>query len=171
MSINELHSLSGQAYVTERDQFIASQENPQLFNNGNNGGIHNGGGSAANPLPTIGYGYDLSQQSFSQISAYLTNALGGQQALSADQVAGLNIIQQWKNHAFSNLQLVQMAQGTFGTADQIAAVQSLVLNQSQATTLLNDALDGFGGFSGFEATLTRVLTSKPVATSRNRRSG
>ncbi|GLH77086.1 hypothetical protein SSBR45G_19940 [Bradyrhizobium sp. SSBR45G] len=160
MPIDKLHVLSGQQYVAERDQFIARQENPPLFNRGTNAGIHNGGGTALRPLPTIGYGYDLTQHNFNEISTYLTHALGGQQALTADQVAGLDIIRQWKSGLFTTVDFMQMVQGTFGTAAQITAVQSLTLTQSQATTLLDDTLDGFGGFSGFEATLTRVLTNK-----------
>ena len=157
MPIDKLHPLAGQAYLTERHDFIARVENPQLFNNGTLGGIHNGGGQPGAELPTIGYGFDFTQHRMPQIRAYLTGALGG--TLTADQQAGLNLIADYKNGVFSALQLINIARGTAGTAQQQAQLQSLTLTQNQATTLLNQVLDGFAGFQGIEQDLTRLLTT------------
>ena len=151
-------------YIGARNNFIKAKENALLFQfDGGQvfpGGdevslIHDGGGDNN---PTIGYGFNLSAQPFAKIEAFLTHAFGG--SLTSEQQAGLQFLQDWKNGLFTNRQIIDIAQGRQGTAQQIQALQSLQLNDTQATILLNDELDGFGGFAGRDAvTLSNKLGS------------
>jgi hypothetical protein len=115
MPIDNLHFLSDPEYKTQRDDFVAEPENRPLFRNGINGGILNDGIGH----PTIGFGYDLAQPSrtIGEITAYLTNALGG--TLTDDQQAGLDLLAEWKNGQFTNQDIINIANpgSSQGTAD------------------------------------------------------
>src|SRR5689334_12572598 len=104
MPIDKLHTLST-TYVDDRDQFMAPFENGPLFSRGTNGGIIDD----SIHHPTIGFGYDLAKtgRTIAEIRAYLTHALGG--TLTADQQAGLDILADWKNGLFTNLDIINIA--------------------------------------------------------------
>ena len=122
-------------------------------------------------IPTIGYGYNLEVRSFAEISAYLTDALGG--VLTSDQQAALQLIDDWKSGNTVTLHpksspattvsvtlgpsdIIDGAQGS-GAYSELDALASLSLTDAQATVLLNHTLDGFAGFTGEETKLTSDL--------------
>lgn len=132
------------SYERDRYYFMALPENGPLFNDNSdqktiNGGILPGGGRT--DLPTIGFGFDLSRHKYTDIEAYLTDALGG--TLTDQQQKGLDLIKDYKDGALSAQDLIAIAQGTFGSQEQQTYLKSLELTQSQARKLFDDVLDGF----------------------------
>ena len=128
MSLNSLHPVNLSLYANydaERDEILELSENTTF-----NGQITDVDGN-----PTVGYGFDLSQQdSYADIQFLLLTALGDTtEANSGDitdlpqpiQIA-LNAIQSYKN----------------GSPLDYSAVAAIDLTPAQATTLLNSYLDG-----------------------------
>lgn len=148
-------------YQQARNNFIKAKENAVLATGGtfdddgdNIRRIHDGGGDGN---PTLGYGFNLNAHSIAKITDYLTYAYGG--TLTQLQQDGIALIAQTKPNppTITPAQIIQFAQGTGGTANQQAAIQSLELDDAQAVRLLEADLDGHGNFTGREATITAEI--------------
>jgi hypothetical protein len=159
--VNITNSQAAATYQEARDHFIKAKENDVLATGGtlnaqniNIRRIHSGGGDGN---PTIGYGFNLNAHSYAKIESYLTHALGG--ALTQLQQDGLALIAQFKSDppTLTAAQIIAFAQGAAGTQAQQDAIQSLELNDAQATILLDADLDGHGGFTGREAAITTAI--------------
>ena len=133
---------------------IKQRENPWLYAGTGYERIHNGGGDGN---PTFGYGFNLAAFSAVVVEKVILHAYKG--VLSGQQSDGLDIILDWKtgasvwvsgqNVTLTNAHIINMADvslngapGAFGSASQRAAIQSLSLNDAQATRMLDVMIKG-----------------------------
>jgi len=148
-------------YIDDLYELLKRRENVNL----NFPGIHGDEGGVAGD-PAIGYGFDLSTWTISQIESALTYAFGG--SLTTDQQNGVGIIGNFKNGTISGATLIAIANGSAGTGAQQAALQSLQMTDIEATRLLDVVVLGRAGFTGFENELdTRLQAEGGRARSAN----
>jgi hypothetical protein len=149
MPLTSLNTLSEQEYFAQLYAIIKLRENAGLADNT----VHDGGGEGN---PTFGYGFNLNAFGASEVEqavryAYTSSAIG---ALTSSQETGLALVLAWKNQTdvvvggqtikLTKQNIIDMAAGDFGDPDQQIAVQSLTLNDIQATRLLDVAIKGSG---------------------------
>lgn len=152
-------------YNSDRDFLIKRRENQPLMN-----GVQ---GSCqyvelVRGNPTIGYGYDLSQNSFSQIRQGILYALGINQHLSiaqlrhtgrADLADALEEIRDWKSGATDRRGRLLVSLDTLmtdlGNGGRLS--QAIRMTDQAATILLDATLDGVAGQRNRERELTRII--------------
>lgn len=149
MAISNLNALSETEYFAELYTILKARENDGLAQTR----IHDGGGDGN---PTFGYGFNLAGFSASIVEQAIRYAFTGSFSgvLAADQEDGLDLVLAWKNQTdvvvggqtvkLTRQNVIDMAGGTFGDPAQIMAIQSLSLDVSQATRLLDVAVKGTG---------------------------
>jgi len=181
MALFNLNLLSQSAYFALLYDMIKKIENPFLYAGAGFQRIHDGGGDGN---PTFGYGFNLAAFSATVVEQVILHAYGG--SVTSQQRAGLDIILDWKNGApllvngvnvtLTNADIINMADvtldgspGAFGGAAQRDAVQSLFLNDAQATRMLDVMIkgdlnlvhiEGPPGSFGYEAGLDYRLTEE-----------
>lgn len=153
MPLSNLNPLTEQEYFDQLYAIIKIRENNGLQNNGGQPLIHNGGGDGN---PTFGYGFNLNVFGPAEVEGAIRYAFTGSTtgALTTDQEFGLSLVLAWKNQTdvifggqtvkLTKQNIIDMARNTFGDPDQRAAVQSLSLNDVEATRLLDVAIKGAG---------------------------
>ncbi len=154
MALSNVNQLSEGAYFSLLYDMIKQRENPWLYAGTGYERIHNGGGDGN---PTFGYGFNLNAFNASVVEEVILHAYNG--ALTAQQNNGLDLILDWKTGAsvlvngqyvtLTNANIINMADvslngapGAFGTTSQRAAIQSLSLNDAQATRMLDVMIKG-----------------------------
>ena len=183
MALSNLNLLSASSYFALVYDMIKKAENPFLYAGTGFQRIHDGGGDGN---PTFGYGFNLAAFSASVVEQVILHAYGG--SVTSQQRAGLDIVLDWKTGAplvvngvgvtLTNADIINMADvtldgapGAFGSAAQRDAVQSLFLNDAQATRMLDVMIkgdlglvhiEGPAGSFGYEAGLDYRLTEEGV---------
>ncbi len=154
MALSNLNTLSEAAYFSLLYDMIKQRENPWLYAGTGFERIHNGGGDGN---PTFGYGFNLAAFNANIVEQVISHAYSG--VLTARQGDGLDLILDWKTGApvwvggqsvtLTNANIINMADvslngapGAFGSSAQRAAIQSLSLNDAQATRMLNVMIKG-----------------------------
>ncbi|MFC2952878.1 calcium-binding protein [Marinicaulis aureus] len=154
MALSNLNLLSSTAYFSLLYDMIKQRENPWLYNGTGYERIHNGGGDGN---PTFGYGFNLAAFSASIVEQVIQHAYSN--SLAAQQDDGLDLILDWKtgasvfidgsNRTLTNADIINLADvslngapAAVGSAAQRAAVQSLSLNDAQATRMLDVMIKG-----------------------------
>ncbi|WDI30837.1 calcium-binding protein [Hyphococcus flavus] len=154
MALSNLNLLSGNAYFALLYDMIKQRENPWLYNGTGFERIHNGGGDGN---PTFGYGFNLAAFSASIVEQVILHAYSN--SLTGQQGDGLDLILDWKTGAavfidgqartLTNADIINLADvslngapGAVGSTAQRAAVQSLSLNDAQATRMLDVMIKG-----------------------------
>lgn len=129
-------------YDEARNNYLANKENAALFNNITSGLTTDSNGNVIQQnitfihndsvnLPTIGYGINLESLSYSNIEVIFNFAYNA--PLTNTQIAGLNIIKDWKvNGNLSKQQIIDIAQGRSGTISQQQQLQSLSMTHNEA---------------------------------------
>lgn len=115
--------------------------------------------------PTIGYGFDLGTYgTWSQVRATLEWAMGGSAGLTAQQLQGLQLIQDWRAAYDANASDAEAKKnivlGIAGSQSQKNAMASIKLTEIQATNLLEAMVfgDASAGITGDRAYLNNVRT-------------
>lgn len=183
MALSNLNLLSENAYFALLYDMIKQRENPWLYNGSGFERIHNGGGDGN---PTFGYGFNLAAFSASIVEQVILHAYSN--SLTGQQGDGLDLILDWKTGApvfidggtrtLANADIINLADtslngapGAVGNAAQRAAVQSLSLNDAQATRMLDVMIkgdlnlvhiEGPGGSWGYEDGLDYRLAEEGV---------
>lgn len=154
MALSNLNLLSEGAYFSLLYDMLKQRENPFLYAGTGFQRIHNGGGDGN---PTFGYGFNLAAFNANIVDQVIRHAYSN--SLSGLQRDGLDLILDWKtgtpvlingqNRTLTNANIINMADvslngapGAFGSASQRAAVQSLSLNDAQATRMLDVMVKG-----------------------------
>lgn len=154
MALSNLNLLSADDYFDLVYLSIKERENPWLLAGTGFERIHNGGGDGN---PTFGYGFNLAAFNASVVEAVILHAYGG--SLTGQQSAGLDLILDWKTGAtvfidgaarpLTNGDIINMADvglngapAAVGSSAQRAAIQSLSLNNAQATRMLDVMVKG-----------------------------
>lgn len=154
MALSNLNTLSETAYFSLLYDMLKQRENPFLLAGTGFQRIHNGGGDGN---PTFGYGFNLAAFNANIVEQVISHAYSG--VLTGQQGDGLDLILDWKTGApvwvggqsvtLTNANIINMADvslngapGAFGGASQRAALQSLVLNDAQATRMLDVMVKG-----------------------------
>ena len=154
MALSNLNILSESQYFALVYDMIKQRENPWLYNGTGFERIHNGGGDGN---PTFGYGFNLAAFDASVVEQVILHAYGN--SLNGLQSDGLDLILDWKTGALvnvngswvklTNANIINMADvglngapGAFGTNSQRAAIQSLSLNDVEATRMLDVMIKG-----------------------------
>ncbi len=148
-------------YISERNSHLKKLENPRLQDGRDEfSGIH--ADKDSNPSPTIGYGYNLTGKSLAQNTAFFTFAFGG--SLSPTQSSALGYLDDWQegravtiNGTPRVLTNQDILDGAEGLIPELAVLDSLKLNEAQASILLSDFLEGIPGFDGAEKGLNTAL--------------
>ncbi|MHA7872537.1 MAG: hypothetical protein ACX939_09330, partial [Hyphococcus sp.] len=154
MALSNLNLLSEGAYFTLLYDILKQRENPFLLAGTGFQRIHNGGGDGN---PTFGYGFNLAAFDATIVDQIIRHAYSN--VLTGQQQAGLDLVLDWKtgtpvlvggqNVTLTNANVINLADvslngspGAFGGASQRAAVQSLFLNDAQATRMLDVMVKG-----------------------------
>jgi len=159
------------SYTEARNNLIKEVENSFLaqgltmFGGQNISAIHDVRGN-----PTVGYGYDLTQRPIAEIEAFITHAFGG--TLTTLQEAGLQLIRDFRGGDLTAAQLINFAQAANPNTPNELALASLRMTDTEATLLLNAALDGLTvdgvEFAGFEDELSDFFGEADVELSVER---
>ena len=154
MALSNVNVLSESAYFSLLYDMIKPRENARLLAGTGDQRIHDGGGDGN---PTFGYGFNLAAFSASVVEQVITHAYSG--SLTSAQQDGLDLVLAWKNgtsisinggfRALTNADIIDMADpsgngvpGAVGSSAQRSAVQSLFLNDAQATRILDVLIKG-----------------------------
>ncbi|MEO1244024.1 MAG: calcium-binding protein, partial [Pseudomonadota bacterium] len=154
MALSNLNLLSEGAYFSLLYDMLKQRENPFLLAGTGFDRIHNGGGDGN---PTFGYGFNLAAFNANIVEAVIRHAYSN--SLTSEQLDGLDLILDWKTGVsvqvngqsvtLTNANIINLADvslngapGAFGSTLQRAAVQSLSLNDAQATRMLDVMVKG-----------------------------
>ncbi len=154
MTLSNLNHLSEGSYFALLYDMIKQRENPWLYAGTGYERIHNGGGDGN---PTFGYGFNLAAFSANVVEQVIEHAYNG--SMTAQQYDGLDLILDWKTGAsvfvsgqyvtLTRSNIINMADvglngapGAFGSASQRASIQSLSLNDTQASRMLDVMIKG-----------------------------
>ncbi|HLO76641.1 MAG TPA: hypothetical protein VK196_09335 [Magnetospirillum sp.] len=156
MSISGLHNnWEHGSYREDRNYFLKKRENPDLMTDQAGGSeyVHIAGGNSTSANPTIGYGFDFTENSFDSVRMGILHALGLNADMSIEQVRrsgradladALEEIRKWKYQEKIRGKLVISTQTLINDlgAGGGRLAQAIKMTDQKATRLLDAILDG-----------------------------